>query len=266
MTYLRRSNVTERKGRRASFAIAFLVIALFAIHFFFPKAYPALFYPVTSTFWRAESGVIGWAVNKVKLVQAKITLVKENKRLSDEVASRESSMLLLDTLRKENEDLKTALGRSGRGDSVLGVVLSRPPMSPYDTLVVDIGENDGVQVGNKVYTDGDTLIGDVVEAYANQSKVSLFSSPGRIVPVIVGGSNVETQATGRGAGNFVMMLPVEVGIEEGDTITLPQIRAHTFGVVEEIMVDSSDSLQTILFKIPVNIHGFRYVQIDKNSR
>ena len=266
MTYLKRSNVGAKRGRMATFTIVFLLVFFFAIEYFFPKAYSSALYPVASLFWKAEDATVGWFVDMGKMVSSKYRLVKENKRLSDEVVARNGSILMLDALRKENEDLKNALGRMSKGNFVLGVILSRPPMSPYDTLVIDIGESDGVKVGNKVYADGDTLIGDVAEVYPSQSKVSLFSTPGRIVPVMVGTSNVETQATGRGGGNFVAKLPVEVGIKEGDTIIMPQLRPHTFGVVERIQVDSSDSLQTILFKAPVNIHQFRYVEVDKSSK
>jgi cell shape-determining protein MreC len=201
-----------------------------------------------------------------KIVVSKYSLVKENERLIQEVASRDASALLVDSLKDENETLKATLGRTGNGNDILGVVLSRPPFSVYDTIVIDVGRTDGLQVGNKVYVEGDTLIGDVVEVYDHQAKVSLFSTPGRQMSVLVGKTNISAQATGRGLGNFVIHLPVEVGVQENDIILLPQIRPHTFGVVETVLVDSSDSLQTILFKSPVNINSLRFVEVDRNSK
>jgi cell shape-determining protein MreC len=174
-------------------------------------------------------------------------------------------MLLLDALKIENEDIKKALGRTGKGNDVLGVILSRPPMSPYDTLVIDVGSADGVKAGNKVYTEGEVLVGDIAEVFEHESKVSMFSTPGRIMPIIVGSTTIETQATGKGGGNFTAKFPVEIRIKEGDLIVTPQIRPHAFGVVERIVVDSSDSLQTILFKSPINIHEFRFVEVDRGS-
>jgi cell shape-determining protein MreC len=266
MTYLRRSNAAEKRSRKTTFLIVLALVCLFAVHFFFPKAYATILYPITSVFWKTETGAVGWFVRMGKMVSSKYSLIAENKRLADEIAARDSSMLLLDALRQENEDLKNAFDRTGSGDDVLGVILSRPPMSPYDSLVIDVGAHDGIEVGDRVYTDGDTVIGDIAEVYGSQSKVSLYSTPGRVLPVIIGSAKVETQATGRGAGNFIARLPVEIGIEEGDQIILPQIRPHAFGVVEKIIVDSADSLQTILFKVPVNIHEFRYVQVDRGGK
>lgn len=265
MTYLKRSNVSGKRSQMTTALIVAALLALFGVHYFFPTALPRVFLPVTSIFWQSESSTIGWFASMGKIVTSKYSLIKENKRLKNEIVSRDSSALMLSSLIEENENLKSALGRSATGDDILGVILSRPPMSPYDTLIIDIGTADGVAVGNKVYTEGDVLVGDIAEAYLHQSKVSLFSSPGRTTSILIGSSTVETLATGRGAGNYVAKLPVEVKIKKGDPIITPQIRMHTFGVVEEIMVDSSDSLQTILFKTPINIHEFRFVEVDKKA-
>lgn len=266
MTYLKRSNVSGRRARLATWGIAALFAALFLLHYLFPRLYPNLFLPIVNAIVKSESGALGWIADMGKVASSKYSLVKENASLRREIASRDSTALLLDNLRVENESLKARLGRSGQGRDVLGVVLSRPPISAYDTLIIDLGSSDGVGIGDRVYADGDILIGEVAETYSRQSKVALFSSPGRIVPIQLGRSGVQVQAVGRGAGNFSAKLPVEIGVEEGDPIILPQIRVHTFGVVEKVVVDSSDSLQTILFKAPVNINEIRFVEVDIDTR
>lgn len=266
MTYLKRTNVTEKRSRLTTFVISISILGLFLIHYFFPGAYARMFYPVTTVLWKSESGILGFFGDALKMVVSKHSLIVENKELNQEIARRDASVLLIDSLKEENEKLKATLGRTGKGNDILGVVLTRPPVSLYDTLVLDVGRTDGVDVGNNVYVDGDTLIGTVVESYDHQSKVSLFSTPDRVVPVLVGGSNTSAQAVGRGLGNFVITIPVEVGIQEGDMIVLPQIRPHIFGVVEKIIVDSSDSLQTVLFKSPVNMNSLRFVEVDRNTQ
>lgn len=266
MTYLKRSNVSEKRTKKRTLGIISVLVLVFCIHFFFPKVYPTILYPFTSFFWKSETSVLGWFGSMGEMVMSKYSLVKENKKLREEIASRDGSMLLLDTLRKENESLKNDLNRSGKGDLVLGVILSRPPISPYDTLVIDVGATDDVSLGDKVYGLGDTLIGDIVEVYEHQSKVSLFSTPGRETPVLVGSSTIATNAMGRGGGNFSVKLPADIKIQKGDSILTTQIRPHVFGSVQEIVVDSSDSLQTILFRAPLNINEFRFVEVDKASK
>ena len=266
MTYLKRTNVNAHRSRITALFIAIAIFVLFSVQYVFPNFYAGIFYPVTTFFWKSESGILGFMGNAAHLVFSKYSLVKENQRLLSEVASRDTSILLLDSLKDENESLKSTLGRISKGNDALGIILARPPVLLYDTLIIDIGRTDGVQVGNKVYTDGDNLIGDISEVYANQSKVSLFSNPGRLTSVLIGKTNISAQAKGRGLGNFTLELPVEIDIQEGDIIILPQIRPHTFGVVEKILVDSSDSLQTILFKSPTNISNLRFVQVDRSNK
>lgn len=262
MIYLKRSNVSEKKTKLKTVGVIGLLSVLFAIHFLFPKVYPTLMYPVTSIFWKSEISFLGWFSYMGGMVHSKYSLIKENKRLHDELVLQETSMLLLDALRKENEELKKNSGRSGKGEDVLGVVLSRPPITAYDTLVVDVGSTDGVSVGDNVYVFGDTLVGDVAEVYDHQSKISLFSTPGRTMPVLIGSSTVAVDALGKGGGNFTVVLPADVSIKEKDVVLSSHIRPHVFGVVEKILVDSSDSLQTVLFKAPVNIQTVRFVQVD----
>ncbi|MBX4209207.1 hypothetical protein KW799_00705 [Candidatus Parcubacteria bacterium] len=263
MTYLRRSNRGPKRARGAAIAAIVALALVFSVNYFFPRAFPSLLYPVSSLFWKSESGIVGWFVYMGKIAQSKYSLVKENRRLSDEIAARDRSILALDALQSENESLKTALGRTGKENHVLGVILSRPPVAPYDTLVVDAGTGDGVKAGDKVYAEGDVLIGDVTEAFGGQSKISLFSTPGRITSVLVGTSTIAAEATGRGGGNFIVKLPAKISVVKGAVITVPSIRSHVFGVVDAVIVDSTGSLQTILFKSPVNISQLRFVEIGR---
>jgi cell shape-determining protein MreC len=197
------------------------------------------------------------------IVRSKYGLEVENQKLKDEIAARDAAALELDTLKSENESLKNTLGRTGKAQVTLGVIISRPPVSLYDTLVLDIGTNDGIKVGDKVYASGDVLIGDIAEVYSSESKVSLYSTPGRITPVLVGTSTIAASAMGKGGGNFVIKLPVSTKVVQGAVITIPHIRVHTFGVIDAIQVDSSDSLQTILFRSPVNVNQLQFVEVEE---
>ncbi|HEU0080935.1 MAG TPA: rod shape-determining protein MreC [Candidatus Paceibacterota bacterium] len=262
MTYLRRTN-RGSKVNLAKTALAIFVLALvFLVNLLFPRFYPSLFYPVTSLFWRGESSSVGFLVYMGKIVQSKYGLVVENRRLRDEIASRDASAYLIDSLKGENERLKETLGRTAKGKSVLGVILSRPPVSPYDTLVLDVGAKDGVQAGDKVFANGDVLIGEIAEAYGSQSKAALYSTPGRVTEVLVGTTTIAAEATGKGGGNFSMRLPAASKVAKGAAVSLPHIRSHVFGVVDAVMLDSSDSLMTVLFASPANINQLRFVEVD----
>lgn len=262
MIYLKRSNTTLKKNRLTTTVITLFLLLLFGIHFFFPRFYPSLFYPLTSLSWKTGHAVVGWFSNIGNLIRSKNNLIKENRGLEERVRSNQASLLELDILKKENENLKSILNRKPEGEMVLGVVLNRPPVSPYDTLIIDRGSERGLHVGDRVYVDGDILIGEVAEVYPTKAKISLFSTPGKKTSVMFVNSNIQTEATGRGGGNFSASAPFESNVREGDTIVIPNLKTHVFGIVENISTDKASSFSTILFKIPLNINDIRFVEVE----
>lgn len=263
MTYLKRSNHAAKRHWAMTSAIVALLALLFSINQIFPSFYERLLSPFTSFIWKSESSLFSWLGSMGELARSKASLIAENESLRSELSAREGATILLDSTQRENEELKALLGRKGAKNDVVGVVISRPPASPYDTFVIDIGSADGVKVGAKVYAGGSVLIGDIAEVFGKTSKVSLFSAPGRAVQVLLGPSHKEVDAVGRGGGNFTAKVPVGVAVEKGDTLELSQLRNHVFGVVQDIVADSTDSLQTIMFKAPVNLSELRLVQVEK---
>jgi len=265
MIYLKRSNPRAAQGKRLAVSFISLIVLLFAIQFFFPRFYPSLLYPIVTPFWKGENAVMLWFGDMANLVHSKSALVKESERLREELDARVSSDLLIDGLIFENEYLKNVLGRSGRKSDILGVIVSRPPISPYDTFIVDVGSRSGVQVGNKVYADGDLLIGDVVEVYARESKVSLLSTPGRTIVGRIGTSSLDVTFTGKGGGTFVTKIPAGASVRTGDVATISFIKPHALARVGSVDVDPADSLATISLTSPVNIYSIRFVEIDTDD-
>jgi cell shape-determining protein MreC len=266
MTYLRRSNLQAKKHRTTTISIVLALAIVFSVQIFFPAFYPSILMPIASVAWKAESSVSGSIAGVISFFRSKNSLVSENERLQGEILSRDAGALLLDGLKRENDELKALLGRSAGGKDVVALVLSRPPLSFYDTLIVDVGADDGIVIGDKVYANGAVLVGDVSEVFGSTARISLFSTPGRAVSVLFGSSTVQAQAVGKGGGNFEARLPVGIDVAEGDTIVFPHLRSHVFGVIERIVADSTDSLQTIMFKAPVNIHQLRFVEVETSSR
>ncbi len=266
MTYLKRTNISQQRRTFLTSVIVFAIALIWIVHMFFPSFYGGLLAPLGTALWSTETGFVGFFVRTAKLLVSKNSLIVENEKLKQDIQSRDQFVLLTESLREENEVLKKSLGRDNKSNDILGVVVSRPPVSVYDTLIIDIGSHDDVRVGNNVYTEGETLIGTIAEVYPYQSKVMLFSAPGNTISVIIGESRTIGEARGRGLGNFMIQLPADIHIKEGDTVQISQVRPHVFGVVEKIVVDSSDSLQTILFKSPVNINTLRFVEVDRKLK
>ncbi len=192
----------------------------------------------------------------------KKNLLEENTRLREEVVSLTLKSYVYDILVRENQTLKEALGRNTKeANAVFAVVLSKPNKSPYDTLLLDVGETHGVRTGDIVRVYDDVPIGRVLEVYGASSKVILFSSPGEEIDIEIGKENISTRAKGVGGGNFKAVVPRGLDVKEGDSIVFPSVSARFIGVVEKIKVKPSDSLQTIFFKSPVNIFQLKFVEV-----
>ena len=148
----------------------------------------------------------------------------------------------------------------------LAAVLKRPPISPYDELIIDIGQNNGVAVGNLVYAPGNVLIGSVSDTLGETSKVSLFSSAGMTYDVLVSdaavGKNIPAVAHGLGGGQFSVQVPRDVVSNTGDIVTVPSINNKTIGIVGGVAMDPAQPFETILFTSLANIYELHWVLVD----
>jgi len=198
---------------------------------------------------------------------------------------------LIKDLKRENQSLKVLLGRAEEPEdvlatstgtttileakkvmntpasgTVLGVILARPPRTPYDSLLIDIGEDEGLLVGDVVYGDREYVLGTIVEVQRGTSIVKLYSAPDQKIDVLVGDSTIPVVAEGRGSGNFYIKLPKNVTVTEGDQIIAPGIVGKVLGTAERIDSDPGEAYAHIYFRAPVNLYTLHYVQVKKNVR
>jgi rod shape-determining protein MreC len=201
-------------------------------------------------------------LDNIGVLNSKTNLLKENDLLKSEIKSNEIDHAIFDVLKKENDDLKDILGRKTNDEKlILGTVLVKPYLSAYDTLIIDVGSSDGIIAHDEVLAEGNTFIGYISEVYNNTSKVTLYSSPGEKVKVLIGSNNIEKEAVGLGGGNFTVEVPKEIDISEGDNITMPSISPNVFGVVEKVESKESDSFQNVFFKNPINVLELKWVEV-----
>jgi len=239
-----------------------IILGLLSLTFF-----PGALFTLATPFWRFENYLLEKFADNFNLLRAKQTLVAENRRLTEENKRLNYYLIVNDFLKQENEELKSLAGRpSAKLESVLAYVLVKPTKSPYDILVVDVGENFGIKKGDLVSADGSLIIGEVAEVYANSSKVELYSTPNKVLTVLVGSNSIQAEAQGLGAGNFFIKLPKETEIKEGDSVVFPSISTDIFGIVEKVEANSTNTFQNIYFKNPINLAELRFVNILKNKR
>jgi rod shape-determining protein MreC len=177
---------------------------------------------------------------------------------------------LVQMLRSENAELKELLGRRTSEDDskVLSVVIMRPPKTPYDSLMIDTGEDQGIVLGDRVYAENDYLIGYVDEVRDKTSIVKLFSTPGERIDVVigVGSTTANVVAEGHGSGNFYIKAPKNIEVKELDPVVVPGTYSYILGSLEKIESSEGEAFTHLYFKLPVNLNSLKYVNVQKINR
>lgn len=194
--------------------------------------------------------------------ESKTVLERENEKLSQDLRSAQLELLLFTSLAPDVARLKTFLADERPKSSIVSGVLSAPPRSPYDTLVIDAGARDGATIGALVHSMEGVALGTITETFRDFSRVTLFSSPGNEIGVRIGESQTQVQAIGIGNGEFQLLLPRELEIHVGDPVAFPDLLPSIIGEVGSVTYQDVDFLQLVSFRIPVNMNTLRYVLVE----
>ena len=219
-----------------------LVLALTAMRIAFPDTFSSLLSPL----WRTGEGATT-GVGKVEAFFAdKVTLATERNRLQSENEGLANESRIL---RARLQDLTVLLGaRTESETDILAGVLARPPISPYDVLVIDRGTDHGVVSGASVFGNGGVPLGTIAATTNRTSRVLLYSAPGRETPAWIGATRIPVTLVGEGSGAFSSLVPREVAVLVGDEIYVSGPGALPVGIVREVKTDPSAT------KAQVRIH------------
>ena len=192
----------------------------------------------------------------------KSSLLEQNQNLQMSLSEKEAQMANYLSLQAENEQLKEILGRKkNKVNLLLAGILAKPNQSAYDTLLLDVGAEQGIQEGDLIFASGDVPLGKIVSVYPDLSKALLFSSPGERTSVILPG-NIFLELVGRGGGNFEMAIPRDLPLQKGDQAILPGIHAYTLAIVQTTISDPRDLFTKALLTSPVNVQSLKFVQVE----
>lgn len=256
MTYLVRSNEPKNGLKKSLLRLGVFVAFLFVLHIFAPRLLPSIFYSFISPLWQYGSDaspVVG---------ESRKALMDQVKTLTERIAEWESASTSISILASENEELKYALNRSTTTDydrGMLAAVLKKPPYSVYDSIIIDLGEDDGVTNRSFVIAPGDIVIGVVSTVNKDTSIVNLFSSSGGEFDVSFGTSTAVIRANGRGGGSYEASVPRDFSVKRDDVVSIKTGNIIIAGSVDNVISDPADPFARVLFSIPVNIYELRWV-------
>jgi cell shape-determining protein MreC len=173
------------KGRSllAGAAVLFLALILLILRLTVPQ----FLITITSPIVQAGNGFTSGAHTLFEAFGSKVALVRERDALQSQVDILTANER---TLAGQLRDMERLLGgRHTATPGILGSVRMRPPVSPYDTLVIDVGSVDGVSQGALVSGEGGIPLGTINHLTEKTARVSLFSTPGRETEAWVGANH-----------------------------------------------------------------------------
>ncbi len=180
-------------------------------------------------------------------------LTLQNEKLANENAA----------LVTQNQALTQKLGSvSGLVTSPKGIVagvVAHPPESPYDTLVLAAGSEDGVVPGMEAFGEGNVPFVLFSSVLAHFSRVTLLSTPGVSLSGWVG--HLPIILKGSGAGTVTASVPRSAGIVVGDTVSVPGPGSLPVGTVARVDSDPSSPSVTLRIVPLLNLFSVTWVTL-----
>lgn len=262
MNYLLKSK-PKHEYRFKTIAIVSIFVVLSALAFFFNSGMRSIFTTIAKPIWSMRDMATGSFGNIYDFFSLQKNLVMQNVNLKEQVDLLNLKVIDHDTILKENQDLKAMFGRNSNTERLLSRVLSKPPQSPYDTLVIDVGSGDGVKMGSKVYTSENIIIGMITSVTPHTSLVELFSTGDKKTEVVLERTGASYEIVGSGGANLSIQTPKDSDILWGDVFVYPGLTPSVIGTVYYIDTNSQSSFKKIFLRIPGNVFQSKWLFVDK---
>lgn len=238
------------------FALAFALLSLLL-----RLALPGVFLSLAAPALSVGNGVSAFGSRFYSSFADTATLAAKNQKLFEEnsaLAAENRALLaqLSDTSALGNpDDSPKAV------PSVTAGVVSRPPTSAYDTLVVAAGTADGVSSGMEAFGAGGVPLGVVSSASGSFSRVTLFSAPQMRTQGWIGSHLVPVTVNGEGGGSFSASVSRDAQIAAGDAVYLPGPGALPIGTVARIDGDAAAPTEILRITFALNPFSIAWVTI-----
>lgn len=248
----RRHNVSfiSPSVRSIGAVVLAIVILLWLVRLIFPGAFVALVSPLWSLGSSITDG-IGSTVSSFGdprvLTQERDLLLAENAALAARIRAAEIQI--------------ADMGAVATGEGILAGVLARPPVAPYDVLILAAGSDDGIVANLLVYGEGGTPIGVVTESSRSSSRVSLFSEAGRESQGWAGEERIPVTLVGKGSGTFSLSVAKDAGLSVESEVYLPGPGAIPVGIIRRIDTDPASPDASVHVFPYANPFSLTYVRV-----
>ncbi|WP_110953363.1 rod shape-determining protein MreC [Anaerosinus massiliensis] len=206
------------------------------------------------------------------------TVYQQNKMLQSEIEQLREMQVNIAEVTAENDRLRSMLGykqAANQFDLVAAKVIARDPSNWTSTIVINKGQDDGIQKDMAVITP-QGLVGNVVSVVKGSARVQLILDPRSSVGGLV--QRAESRVAGIIAGDnkkqmMVRMInvPRDADIVEGDKIVTSGFggiypKGISIGDVESIVNDEGGLLKCAILKTTVDFQRLEEVSVIVTSR
>ena len=246
--------------KRTKFLIILIVIFfIFSLSFFQKKVKNFFFIfssPIQKWIWKTGNSTSDF----FSAIFESQSLSKENEELNLRIQELLAEDSALKELKKENENLREALGLGMEKEFRLNLSQIVSKDISQDYLTIDKGSKDGIAVGFPVITQQKVLVGKVSKVYDNFSRVQLITD--KEVSFDAKIPEEEIYGLAKGKGNFKLFLdliPKEKEIKVGDLIVTAALggiypKNLLLGEITQIKNSDTASFQEAEIKPAFNIN------------
>ena len=274
----------DKEDGRKGWAMAFVVVSLFCIIFFAARGRfqaPVSSQSVSLVLSPFQQGV-SWISDELRHVTEAVwemaTLYEQNKMLRNEVEQLRGINLQANEALAENERLRNMIGykqSAHQFDMVAARVIGRESDTWSRMIVIDRGTMSGIANDMPVVTP-QGLVGRVVEAGLNSSKVQLILDPRSSVGTIV--QRAESRVTGIVQGDMdnptmpqMVNIPKNADVVEGDVIVTSGFggvypKGIIVGLVSSLKNDAGGLLKIGVLEAAVDFQKLEDVLVITASR
>lgn len=135
-----------------------------------------------------------------------------------------------------------------------------------DTLIIDQGNSDNINIGEAVIAENFIAIGIIEKVGNDWARIRPFSQLDFKTTARAGIEKSSVlEISGIGGGEMKAIVPFEFPIQAGDAIWWGENPDYIIGLVNSVSQQEGNNLKEIFINAPLSLHSLANVTIDRNE-
>lgn len=267
MLYRQRTNKLKKLFSLKNSIIIFFVILIILIGIINPSLIIKPLQSIALSSALVKNNIESNISNVFSLFRSKEKLTEENQTLNKQYSTLSTFCALsIKSLKNKQGELEKSLGRKNtslKNYIGTGYVIAKPPIVPYGTITIDLGDKSGVKIGNQAIV-GEHLVGVISDVLNDRAIIKLYGEKDENILMLVGTKRLLLSGQGIGFGTFKAKVVNETEISAGENVWLSNAPNYLFGNVIFTNQSSNNQYQDLVVKSPISIFEISSVDIVSN--